>query len=72
MTSEGTPADDATLEDIAAFCDMEAESANRHGMVGVHLWLALYLQREVGREAATRILREIAERGGLDELDMTP
>jgi hypothetical protein len=67
---KGKPADDATLEQIAEMCDQEAENANHHGMVGVHAWLAKVLQKECGDwDVALRIMRTIAEHGGLHEID---
>lgn len=57
-----------TLEELADFCDQNAESANNHDYVGTHRILAAVLHRLLGREQATSILQEIAEYGGLDEM----
>jgi hypothetical protein len=59
-----------TLEELADFCDQGAESANHHDMIGVHRLLAVILFRQCGRAKATEIMTEIAERGGLDDMDM--
>lgn len=66
---QGDDASDATLEDLADFCDLGAESANAHDFVGAHRLLAALLHKHVGRQKATEILREIAELGGLDEMN---
>lgn len=55
-----------TLEEIADFSDIEAESRNNHAFTGAHRILAALLHRKLGREKATEIMREIAEYGGLD------
>jgi hypothetical protein len=55
----------ATLEELADFCDQLAESGNAHDFVGTHRLLAVLLHRYAGREKATAILREVAERHGL-------
>jgi hypothetical protein len=56
------------LEDIAFFCDHEAEGRNNHKFVGVHELLAGLLLKRLGREVATSIMLDIAEHGGLDGL----
>ena len=56
----------ATLENLADFCDLEAEDRNNHEYVGAHKLLAIVLFQQVGRAVATRIILEIAQRGGLD------
>ena len=55
-----------TLEELANFCDQEAESRNSHSFVGVHKLLVALLFQQLGREKATTIMREIPEYGGLD------
>lgn len=55
-----------TLEEIADFSDGQAESRNNHEYCGTHRILAALLHRKLGREQATKIMREIAEYGGLD------
>lgn len=67
--NKGVEAADATLEQLADMCDLEAESANAHDFVGSHRLLAALLYRHVGRERATAILREVAELGGLDGMN---
>jgi len=59
-----------TLEDIADFCDLEAEGRNNHSMVGTHRLLAVILYNQFGRSEATKTLRMIAESGGLDEMSV--
>lgn len=54
------------LERDADYCDTQAESRNDHDYVGAHRILAALLYKEVGREAATRIMAKIRRRGGLD------
>jgi len=55
-----------TLEELANFCDQNAESRNNHDFVGSHRLLAAMLIKQLGREIATDIMFEIAEYGGLD------
>lgn len=55
-----------SLEEIADFCDIQAEARNGHAFVGAHRILAALLHRKLGREQATEIMKEIAEYGGLD------
>lgn len=50
----------------ASLCDQEAESSNNHEFVGVHRVLAALLYQKCGRKQATRLMFEIARRGGLD------
>jgi hypothetical protein len=57
-----------TLEDIADFCDQNAEGRNNHSMVGIHRLLAVLLYNQFGRAEATKTLHMIAESGGLDEM----
>ena len=54
------------IEDLADFCDQDAESRNNHRFVGVHKLLAAILYKHLGREKSTIIMHEIAEYGGLD------
>lgn len=60
---------DFKLEELADLCDEQAEQSNAHDFVGSHRSLAALLFREVGREPATRIMRHIAEMGGLDGMN---
>lgn len=55
-----------TLEEISWFCDMNAESRNAHDFMQCHILLAGVLLKMTGRLLATKIMRGIAERGGLD------
>src|SRR6266849_483667 len=55
-----------TLEELADFCDQEAESRNNHAYVGTHRILAALLHQKIGRAEATALMQEIAEYGGLD------
>lgn len=57
-----------TIENIADFCDQNAESRNNHSFVGVHRLLAAILNNKFGRNEATDVIRNIAEYGGLDEM----
>ena len=59
-----------TLEEIADFCDLNAEGRNNHSMVGTHRLLAVLLYNQYGRAEATKTLRNIAESGGLDEMEI--
>lgn len=56
----------ATLEELADLCDQNAASRNNHAFVGAHRMLAAILHQQVGRETAARLLRAVAEYGGLD------
>ena len=55
-----------TLEEIADFCDNNAEARNNHEFLGTHRLLAVMLYKRFGREIATEVMFEIAEYGGLD------
>lgn len=57
-----------TLEELANYCDLEAEQDNRSNLVGTHRLLAALLHREVGRMTAQTILLRIAEYGGLHNM----
>lgn len=59
---------EASLEELANFCDKEAEGRGRtnHAFVGAHRMLAAILHQKLGREQATVLMKEIAEYGGLD------
>ncbi len=43
-----------TLEEVADFCDQNAEARNNHAYVGTHRILAAVLHRKVGRDQAKR------------------
>lgn len=58
------PAGDLTTEQLAQFCDDEAESDNYHHLVGVHAKLVTLIEM-YDLDTANRVLREIAEYGGL-------
>lgn len=58
-----------SLEELADLCDQQAEQINAHDFVGSHRLLAALLYREVGRESATRIMRQISEMGGLNGMN---
>lgn len=60
-----TGAADATLEELVGLCDHDAESVNAHDFCGSHRVLGGLLYRQTGRETATKLMREIALRGGL-------
>lgn len=66
---EGIEATEVLLEELADFCDHGAENCNAHEYVGAHRLLATVLFRHVGRCIATKILRDIAEMGGLDAMN---
>jgi hypothetical protein len=57
-----------SLEQLADFCDEQAALCRHLDVVGAHRVLAALLARRLGRAHATRILREVAEFGGLDGL----
>ena len=61
------PAIDAecTLEAMADMLDLDAENHNAHAYVMSHRGLAAVLFLEIGRKAATRIMRRLAGYGGL-------
>lgn len=71
----GPPADDATLEQLADFCDgmsREApEGSDLRLMAGVHRLLAVILHRRCGRVTATDVMHEVAEFGGLDGMGIS-
>jgi hypothetical protein len=54
-------------EELADWCDREAENANYHRMVGAHMWLSGILVKEAGEDVATKVMRAIADVGGLHE-----
>ena len=56
-------------EEYAWMCDMKAEGRNAHDFVQVHMLLTGLIVKAIGRETATIIMREIAERGGLDGMN---
>ena len=55
-----------TLLELAEFCDHNAEQRNAHEFCQSHILLAALLYKIVGEITATKIIREISERGGLD------
>jgi len=57
-----------TWEQLAAYCDQEAENANYHDFVGAHREIALLIVEETDDATAARVLRKIAERGCLQEI----
>jgi hypothetical protein len=57
-----------TLEQYANYADECSEQRNAHNFVGAHRVLAALLHAEAGRAGATRVLRTIAEYGGLDQM----
>lgn len=56
---------DATLEELVALCDHDAENRNAHDFCGTHRLLGAILFRSYGRESATKTMLEIALHGGL-------
>lgn len=58
--------DSIPLKALADFCDQYAESRNNHEFCGTHRLLAIILFKQVGKDKATSIMKEIAEYGGLD------
>jgi hypothetical protein len=56
---------DATLEELVGLCDHHAENVNAHDFYGAHRLLGAVLFRHLGRELATKIMLDIAMRGGL-------
>jgi hypothetical protein len=57
-------ADNATLEELVALCDQDAENCNAHEFCGSHRLLGALLHRHVGRTTATKIMLDIAMYGG--------
>ena len=57
-----------TLEELADFCDREAESRNNFDYIGTHRILAAFLHRCLGRDTSTMLMLEIARYGGLDAM----
>jgi len=55
---------DATLEELVALCDHDAENQNAHDFCGSHRLLGAVLYRLVGRQLATAVMLDIAQRGG--------
>lgn len=55
-----------TLEELADLCDRHAGNRNNHEFVGAHRILAAILHQQLGRDAATKVMRAVAEYGGLD------
>lgn len=60
--------EEITLEALTDLMDLKAESCNAHAFVCVHRGLAAILFREVGRDAATRIMRRLVNYSGLHGL----
>jgi len=60
--------EDVTAEALAHLMDHNAEQCNAHDFVCAHRGLAQILAQEVGREAATRILRRLVNYEGLHGL----
>ena len=56
---------EATLELMADCLDRDATSRNAHEFANCHLGLSILLMQEVGRDAATKIMRRLAGYGGL-------
>lgn len=56
----------ADLKELADFCDQQAESRNNHRFVGTHRLMAVFFKARLGEDVATALMREIAERGGID------
>jgi hypothetical protein len=57
--------EDETLEAMADMLDMAAEDCNAHDFVNAHHAVAIILHQEVGREAATRVMRRLVNYEGL-------
>jgi len=60
--------EEITLEALTQLMDENAERCNAHNFVCVHRGLAAILFREVGRKAATKIMRRLVNYGGLHGL----
>lgn len=58
-------ANSATLEQLVALCDHDAENVNAHDYCGSHRLLGAVLYRNLGRNLATKIMLDIANRRGL-------
>lgn len=57
--------EEVTAEALAHMMDFNAENCNAHDFVGIHRGLAQILAQELGRDAATRVLRRLANYEGL-------
>ncbi len=57
--------EDETLEALADMLDDDAENRNCHDFIGAHQALAILLFQEVGRDAATSVMRRLANYFGL-------
>ena len=57
-----------TIEEVADFCDLNAEGRNNHAYTGVHRILAALLYKHVPTHTLS-IMKEIAESGGLDAMN---
>lgn len=58
-----------TPEQLACFCDENAENRNNHEFVGLHYLLARYLHTLLERRDVAYIMKGIAEYGGLDGMN---
>lgn len=63
------PATGLSTQRLAQFCDDEAENSNRHDFCGAHDKLAKILVRICGDEKANAVMLEIAECGGMHEIN---
>src|SRR5262245_21215026 len=59
---------EVTSAAIAEMLDHDAENKNRHDFVGVYSWLAKAIVSEAGESAACRILGQIVDLGGLENV----
>lgn len=59
---------DLTLKAMAQLLDDDAEGSNHHDFVGLHADLGKLIAKETDTETATRIMRKIVDRGGLQSM----
>ncbi|PTY03913.1 hypothetical protein DB346_02925 [Verrucomicrobia bacterium LW23] len=57
--------EEVTLETMADLMDQQAENCNAHDFVCVHRGLAVILFRQLGREKATQVFRQLIDFEGL-------
>lgn len=60
--------EEMTLEAMTQMLDLCAEDCNAHDFVCVHRGLAAILMQEIGREAATKVMRRLVNYQGLHGL----
>lgn len=64
-----TEAGEVTLDELVQYLDSDAEGANYHEFVGVHEWMGAAIKKFASEEVAIKVLRLVAEYGGLVEVN---